>query len=108
MPSSRMPDFFIVGAPKCGTTALYEYLASHPYVFMPKTKDPHFFCEDMVGSRHAADLKDYLALFSDAGPDQIVGEASVWYLFSEVAISKIFALRPDAKFIVMLRDPVEV
>ena len=46
MPVSGYPDFYIVGAAKCGTTALYEYLSGHPSVFMPKLKEPHFFAHD--------------------------------------------------------------
>jgi hypothetical protein len=45
------PNFFIVGAPKCGTTPLYEYLKDHPNVFMPQLKEPHFFAENMRGRR---------------------------------------------------------
>ncbi|MCH9035408.1 MAG: sulfotransferase [Planctomycetes bacterium] len=41
------PDFFIVGAPKCGTTSLYEYLRQHPEVFMSRIKEPHFFGRDL-------------------------------------------------------------
>jgi len=108
MSLSPYPDFYIIGAAKCGTTALYEYLSRHPSVFMPKLKEPHFFARDFpsYGKIHTAE--EYLALFSGTPPGAIVGEGSVWYLYSQVAVQEIIRVRPDAKFIVMLRNPVEV
>ena len=77
----RRPDFFIVGAPKCGTTALYEYLKQHPEVFMPKeAKEPNFFGSDFNNPFFIRDENAYLALFADARYEKRVGEASVWYL----------------------------
>lgn len=43
------PDFFVAGASKCGTTALFEYLSSHPHVYMSRDKEPKFFCTDLLG-----------------------------------------------------------
>jgi len=104
----RYPDFYIIGAPKCGTTALYEYLSGHTSIFMPKLKEPHFFAHDFPSQRKVHTGEEYLALFSSTLPGAIVGEASVWYLYSQVAVQEITRIRPDAKFIVMLRNPVEV
>jgi hypothetical protein len=102
------PDFFIAGAPKCGTTALYEYLRGHPQVFLPRIKEPHFFGTDLSSPFYVRDPARYRALFDGAAPGQRVGEASVWYLYSERAAAEIQAQIPDARFIVMLRNPVEM
>ena len=106
----RPPDFFIVGAPKCGTTALYEYLKTHPGIYMPEEKEPHFFSADLP-SRNLGRYKhlpDYLRLFAPASPRQTLGEASVFYLYSTVAIRHIIEVNPKAKFIAMVRNPVEM
>jgi hypothetical protein len=107
----RQPDFFIVGAPKCGTTALSEYLRGHSAVFVSTPKEPHYFCEDFdyyyrPGERS---LEHYLRLFDDAGPGHAaVGEASVWYLYSERAVPAILEFAPSARIVAMVRDPVEM
>lgn len=102
----RLPDFFIVGAPKCGTTALYHYLSMHPAIFMPALKEPHFFCRDFPKFGKIHDLDSYLNLFARAADGAHIGEASVWYLYSKCAISQIMDANPDARIIVMLRNPV--
>lgn len=104
----RIPDFFIVGAPKCGTTALYTYLSTHPDLFMPELKEPHYFSSDFPTYGQIKTPEEYGQLFADAPAHALLGEASVWYLYSEVAVSKIMALNPQAKTIVMLRNPVEM
>jgi hypothetical protein len=112
----RLPDFFIVGHPKSGTTALYEMLRSHPQVFMPDVKEPRFFAEDLRprfqgagrgsgGERLPETLQEYLALFAAARPEQVVGEASPSYLRSLRAAELIAAARPEAKIIAILREP---
>lgn len=101
-------DFFIVGAPKCGTTSLYYYLSQHPDVFMPEIKEPHYFATDFDKYRYINNIKDYNKLFKDRKDNQICGEASVWYLYSEEAIKNIHEYNPNAKIIIMLRDPVEM
>jgi hypothetical protein len=111
---SIKPNFFIVGAPKCGTTALYDYLSPHPDVFMPTLKEPKFFASDLdsgtewEGRYFVRDEKTYLALFADARMKRRIGEASAVYLSSEVAAKKIKEFSPAAKIIVMLRNPVEM
>lgn len=101
-----MPDFFIAGAPKCGTTSLWNYLRAHPAVFMPANKEPNYFCSDLPAER-VGTLAEYEALFSSAPPQALTGEGSVFYLYSKVAIGQIMARNASAKFIVMLRNPVE-
>jgi hypothetical protein len=103
----RGPDFFVVGAPKCGTTALDHYLAAHPNVFMAPQKESHHFATDLTRPDDKYRSREvYLQLFKGAGGAQRVGESSVMYLYSEVAARQIHAYRPDAQIIVMLRDPV--
>ena len=103
----RRPDFFILGAPKCGTTSLAAWLGEHPAIFMPAIKEPHFFNTD--DRRGVATLGGYEDMFGDAGENCLsAGEASVWYLSSADAARNILAYRADARFIVMLRNPVEM
>jgi len=103
------PNFFIVGAPKCGTTALSEYLREHPNVFMCTPKEPHYFATDMPKYRVVNTEKEYLALFDEVTPDHLaIGEASVWYLYSKEAIKNIKKYNANSKIIVMLRNPVDL
>lgn len=103
------PNFFIVGAPKCGTTALYEYLRPHPNIFMPQVKEPHYFARDLGTYPFIKTLEDYTRLFAGAGTQhRRVGEASVYYLRSTVAIANIREFNPDARLIAMFRNPVEM
>jgi hypothetical protein len=108
--SDRKPDFFIVGAAKCGTTSLYEYLRSHPQLYMPDVKEPHFFGRDLdiVESRRVRNENEYLALFGRATQTQLVGESSVWYLYSRTAAREIMGFNPAAKAIIMLRHPADM
>jgi hypothetical protein len=106
------PDFFIVGAPKCGTTALYSYLKGHPDVFMPERKEPRYFGFDFHRRRfnnfHHIDTEaEYLALFDGATGQKRIGEASPHYLYSKTAAQEIHEFNPAAKIIIMLRSPVD-
>lgn len=105
------PNFFIVGAPKCGTTSLHEYLQRHPDVFMPYYKEPHFFGSDLDGSRFRqfrGKPERYLKLFRDARGQSRIGESSPWYLVSQRAPAEIHQYDPAAKIIIMLRNPVDM
>jgi hypothetical protein len=110
----RYPDFYIVGAPRCGTTFMYEYLGRHPDIYVSPTKEPQFFATDLDSGSYLdsvsfmRDRDRYLALFEAARPDQITGEASTWYLYSKEAAANIKAANPDALIIIMLRDPVQM
>jgi len=106
---AEKPNFFIVGAPKCGTTALYEYLRPHPNIFMPELKEPHFFANDLGTYPRIKTLEEYTELFSPSTETHLrVGEASVYYLRSAVAIANIHAFNPAAKIIAMFRNPVDM
>ncbi len=102
------PNFFIVGAPKCGTTALSEYLRTHPNVFVPPHKEPGYFSDDVEPSQYARE-EEYLALFAGASPEQkVVTDASTKYLHSQVALQRIKEFQPAAKLLVMLRRPSDL
>jgi hypothetical protein len=105
--ATRKPTFFILGAPKCGTTSLAQWLAGHPNIFMSPEKEPHFFNTD--DRQLIATLNAYEELFRGAcSRHSAIGEASVWYLSSSEAVENILRYQPDARFIVMLRNPVEM
>jgi hypothetical protein len=106
----RVPDFFIVGHHKCGTTALYEMLRRHPQIYMPELKEPWFLTGDSRVLSHAANrlprtLDEYLSLFALAREDQRAGEATPSYLTSSVAPGRIAELAPHARIIAILREP---
>jgi GrpB-like predicted nucleotidyltransferase (UPF0157 family) len=103
----RTPNFFVVGAPRSATTSLYLGLKQHPEIHVSVQKEPHFFGSDltpMPGTIREEPL--YLALFAGAGDRPRVGEGSVWYLSSRRAPAEIKASCPDAKIVILLRDPV--
>ena len=110
-PAGRIPDFFIVGHPKCGTTALYQMLMHHPQIYLPESKEPWFFASELLTrtlprpTGTPQTLEEYVTWFKDAREDQIVGEASPFYLWSRVAAGNIAAVQPDAKIIAILREP---
>ncbi len=135
---SRLPNFFLVGAPKAGTTSLYHYLDQHPQIYMSAIKEPHYFaaeireenCDPELRRRMAResralreflsgpmrekrfggivpDWEDYVRLFANAVNESVLGEASVCYLWSPSAPARIAERIPDAKILVMLRDPVD-
>lgn len=102
------PNFFIIGAPKCGTTALSEYLKSHENIYISSPKEPCYFAEDF-NRTPIKTLELYLNLFKDCQEHHLaIGEASVYYLCSDSALEKIYKFNPKAKIIVMLRNPIEL
>jgi hypothetical protein len=109
MSAERRPDFFIVGAPKGGTTAMYHYLRLHPELFLPARKELRFFGADLdIRDRRPLTTAEYLACFDEAGDAARVGTAYVWYLYSRTAAREIAEFAPGAQIIAMLRNPVEM
>jgi hypothetical protein len=103
------PDFFIAGAPKCGTTALYEYLSFHPNIFLATIKEPHYFAKDLGTYPRIKTPEEYAAIFAERSAQHLrVGEASVYYLRSSVAIPGIREFNPEARIIAMFRNPVDM
>jgi len=101
----RKPDFFLVGAPRSGTTSLYTYLKQHPEIYVAIQKEPHFFGSDLTplpGGIREEDL--YLSLFAGAGDRRRAGEGSVYYLSSQQAPFEIQAYAPGARILILLRE----
>jgi len=111
------PNFFIVGKPKSGTTALHLMLEQHPDIYMSAVKEPHHFARDHVEAAERRnrgyrgmpykDRENYLKLFEGAGTQKVVGEASTDYLYSRVAAQEIAKFNPDARILMILREPVD-
>jgi len=139
MKPATLPNFFIAGAPKSGTTSLYHYLGQHPEIYMSPIKEPNYFASEVRlgqfsehlrprAERDLAPLRaylngpmrekrfgslitewpDYLRLFRKVQGQKAIGEASVCYLWSESAAANIHRRIPDAKIILVLRNPVEM
>lgn len=114
----RMPDFIVIGAARAGTTALYSCLRQAPDIFMPAVKEPNFFAyegqslacrgpgADFINNS-ITDLNDYCALFEPAPETAVLGEASPLYLFAPRAPERIHHHVPQARLVVILRNPVE-
>jgi len=100
----RLPNLFIVGAPKCGTTAWAEYLGSHPDIFFPRYKDQCFFALDLPNFRLTRTDADYAELFKESGDARVIGEASAMYLFSTAAAAAIRDHDPTSKILIFLRE----
>jgi hypothetical protein len=107
--SHPFPDFFLVGAPRCGTTSLSLWLSRHPQVCFSLPKETHFFSR-IARELPGADLRrHYLDAFFthfDPARHRAVGEGSVSYLYDFEALERILALRPAARFLVMARSPL--
>lgn len=103
------PNFFIVGAPKCGTTSMDRYLAAHPDIFVAPQKESHHFATDfLLPSSPCLDPEVYAKLFEGWSGEARVGESSVYYLMSETAATNIHRAHPDAKILAHLRHPVDL
>lgn len=120
MSSRRPPDFFLIGAPKAGTSALHAALARHPHLYLSPVKEPKYYmCGDSPppaykgpGDAHSNQewiwqRERYLDLFSRAPGGLLTGESTPFYLYNRDARRRLAADRPDAKLIAVLRDPVE-
>ena len=114
-----LPDFLVVGVPKAGTTALHAALSRHAGLYLPPIKEPKFFLTDgppptrggpgdaLTYREHVWQRDKYEALFDAAPPGALRGEATPFYLYDPGAMRRIHRLIPDAKLIVIIRDPVE-
>lgn len=103
----KFPKLFLIGAPKCGTTSLASWLSCHPGIFMCTPKEPDYYAPDVASSIEAETLAAYQALFANALPGQVLGEASTTYLRSRMAVPAILRDTPDARLVVCLRHPVD-
>lgn len=107
MQETNRLNFFLVGAPKSGTTFMYNALRQHPEVFLPNQKELHYFAPDLYPENYISE-KQYFSIFKNSGSKKIIGEASVWYLYSEKAAELISKYNPDARILIMLRNPVDM
>jgi hypothetical protein len=110
---AKLPNFFLVGAMKSGTTSLYQYLAAHPQAFLSPIKEPQYFCKERPpqpsdrANGIITDWEDYVRLFEQARYEVAVGEASTGYLYSRFAADEIHRMFPKARILIILRDPAE-
>jgi hypothetical protein len=105
---SHWPNLFIVGAGRAGTTSLAEYLGQHPDIFMSPVKEPFFFTDANPRlTRAVRDERRYLELFEGASTEKLLGEASISYFWDPSSPAAIRRARPDARILVILRDPIE-
>lgn len=100
------PNLFIVGAPKCGTTSLAHWLSQHDQVYLPRIKEPHYFSKDIYQPDPISESQ-YLQLYVGR-QERIKVDASTRYLYSREAVEEIAKKWRSAKFIAMVRDPVEL
>lgn len=127
-------NFFLVGAPKAGTTSIDRLLRGHPDVYLSPIKEPCHFCPDVaeqlapsfrkkqhvdiaaylasrplreLGLAWVSSADDYARLFEDASGQRIVGECSTFYLSSAEAPARIHAYNPDARIVAILRRPID-
>lgn len=115
----KLPNFFIIGAPKSGTTALYDAIKQHPGIFMSPVKEPHFFAfkgmppisQGPAGSYFNRatvwELHKYALLFARASKEQAIGEASTTYLSSPLAAQRIRKNLPRSRIVAVLRHPAD-
>lgn len=106
----KVPNLFIIGAPKSGTTSVAYGLSAHPEIYMPKSKEPRYFDAhvyyDNPEDYPFKSVEEYLRLYCDCGPEnRYLIDASVLNMYSKESIDRILELSPDAKFLIMLRDP---
>lgn len=110
----NLPNLFIVGAPKCGTTAMHIYLSQHPEIFMSAEKEPFYFHvtgeegENPQYHRYRGNPEKYLKLFAAATTEKYIGESSPGYLASAIAPREIYDFNPKAKIVIMLREPADL
>jgi hypothetical protein len=109
-----LPNLFLVGAPKSGTTSLYEWLRHHPQVYMSPFKEPCYYARDLAWEqsgyylRYGVDRDRYLGLFADADGARRLGEASTRYLYSRDAPSLIAGEADDPRIVAILRNPIDM
>jgi hypothetical protein len=113
-PEDLPPLVCIAGAPRCGTTSLAQFMRAHPDICFSRIKEPHFFSRFDLSALPDDELRltvtaAYLRrFFRRTGQEAVVAEGSVSYLYAAERMRPLLRLWPNAKFIVMLRDPLEL
>jgi hypothetical protein len=113
----NLPNFLIIGAAKCGTTSIHNYLGQHPEVFTSPTKEPHFFADFdpnklaehsfKYGHNKVQNSSDYYRLFNDSADYKIRMESSVSTLFYSKAMIKAKEMLGNPKVLIVLRNPID-
>lgn len=112
----RVPNLFIVGAPKCGSTSLFWYLGDHPEIFASNNKEPNYFIYDSLVRIGAMKTKlkraikteeVYLDLFIDENNEKYIMDGSIFTYFFEDALKKLITLSPDYRAVFIIRNPVD-
>jgi hypothetical protein len=109
--AGAIPNFFIVGAARSGTTAMFRYLSRHPEVFMSHQKEPAFFGSDLTKTPNefaVLERQAYLDLFRKSAGFPVRGEGSVLYLFSKKAAQEIHEFNSAARILIILRNPIDM
>lgn len=106
------PNFYVIGAPRCGTTTLYSYLKHHPDIFVPQQKELHYFSRERAEASYyrppvIRTEHEYLAHFAGRSGRGLAGDFSPSYLHFEEAAKRIFAINKEAKIIAILRNPTD-
>ncbi|MEZ0327092.1 MAG: sulfotransferase domain-containing protein [Fimbriimonas sp.] len=103
------PNFFLAGAPKCGTTSLYDWLKDHPNTFLPEIKEPHFFAL-LRPDRVIEKLAEYNAQYAKANKPGVIaiGDGSTTYLHTPGALETVKGYAPDAKVVLSVRNPIDM
>ena len=112
--NKNVPDFFVPGVPKAGTTSLFHYLNEHPNICAPKIKEPHYFVHSKISGRAqvcVTSLQEYNSLYKKTNSESnlLMCDASAFYFFySELAIPNIIDLAgKKKKIIIVLRNPIQ-
>ena len=102
-----MVNFVVGGVQKAGTTAIYDILSQHPDIYMPATKELHYFDRDNHFTQQHMQYEYYHQHFAKRKPEQLCGEATPAYIYRAQAVERIQSYNPDMKWIVLLRHPVK-
>lgn len=97
-----LPNFIFAGAPKSGSSTVFEYIRQHPDIYMSEVKEPFFF-----DFNYDKGLAHYETFFQNYKGEKIIGEATVWYMSWKKATQRIYETIPDAKLLFILRNPIE-
>ena len=104
MSNNPIPNLYILGFPKCGTTSLANWIGQHPSIFVPEVKEPHHFNTDQNYVK-TPNRSDYLSFYDNSDQFSFTVDASVYYAYSDAAIKSILSENQQAKFIICLRNP---
>ncbi len=96
----------IIGAPKSGTTTIFDLFSTHNEIFTPIIKEPHFFLDEISDQKTISDTGTYQKIFADAAADEKILEASVWYYRTPNALKRALTANPEMKFVLCVRNPV--